>query len=109
MHALIALLLVQAATVTQAVPPPASNGVDAQTVAEKSIPVPMSQSAWAAMTAAERIQYADATVQGLRRNPVLAQCEALTPATIVATLDRESKAGEPLIMAIAKVAYSLCS
>jgi len=44
----------------------------------------------------------------LRRNPVVARCQALTPDVLADGIDREAKAGEPLMMAVAKAAYAVC-
>jgi len=71
-------------------------------------PLPMSNDAWKALDRASKVHYADATIQGLRRNPVVARCQALTPDVLADGIDREAKAGEPLMMAVAKAAYAVC-
>ena len=95
MLALMSLAL-QAATVPAAAPTPSLP------------PAPMRYDAWKAMGREERVRYAEVTIQGLRRNPVLARCPALEPTALAEGIDREAKAGELLILAVAVATYRLC-
>ena len=71
-------------------------------------PLPMNNETWRTLDRTSKVHYADATIQGLRRNPVIARCQALTPDVLAAGVDREARAGEPLMMAVAKAAYAVC-
>jgi hypothetical protein len=77
--------------------------------ADAPLPLPMSLPAWRALSPDDRTRYADATIQGLRRNPTLAQCEALVPGRLAEGIDAVARPGEPLMMAVAAAAYGLCS
>lgn len=94
MHPLIMMAMAQAVTTVAPQPAP--------------LPIPMSPSAWSAMGQVEKLQYADVTIQGLRRNPVLAGCQALTPAALASGIDTSAKTGQPLMMTVAAIAYGLC-
>lgn len=97
MRALLTMLL-QIAAVTPTTP-----------TTTPPLPIPMTQDAWKGLSPADRERYADATIQGLRRNPVLARCEALVPSRLVEGIDAVARPGEPLMMAVAAAAYGLCS
>lgn len=94
MHALIALMLAQATPTVAAADP---------------LPIPMNHREWSSMTHNERLQYADITIQALRRNPVLARCQKLEPAELVRIINAQPAASQPLIMTVAAAAYSLCN
>lgn len=106
-----ALMLLKAASTAVPVPqgvPLATPSPGAGTSAEKPISAPMTKEAWDDMNAIEKRQYADATVQGLRRNGFLAQCQGLTPEAIVTSLDRKEWEGNLLIIGVATAAYGIC-
>lgn len=111
---MLALLiaLAQAAPVA-ASPAPAASPIAvaaaADPTSETPLPLPMNLSAWRALSPADRMRYADATIQGLRRNPTLAQCEALVPSRLAEGIEAVARPGEPLMMAVAAAAYGLCS
>lgn len=80
----------------------------ADIASEKPLPIPMTQNVWQEMSEARKLQYADITIQGLRRNPQLALCENLTSDNLVKQINDQGQQNEPLMMTIARVAYSIC-
>jgi hypothetical protein len=76
--------------------------------AAEIVPVPMTHEAWTGLNKTQKIQYADATIQGLRRNPVMAQCQALEPLKLADMIDARTEKGTALIMTIAGIVYEIC-
>lgn len=72
------------------------------------VAVPMTKPAWDAMTPAQRRRYAQATVDALRRSRAFASCEALSADALEIRIDEAAASGEPLIMAVAAAAYTIC-
>lgn len=72
------------------------------------LPIPMTRGAWEKMDDLQKAQYADITIQGLRRNSFLAECQNLTTENLLNGLKKEDKNEEILVMALARVAYGLC-
>ncbi len=106
---MLLIALAQASPTPAATQAPATPPAVATQQAEMPLPLPMSLSAWRALSPADRMRYADATIQGLRRNPTLAQCEALVPGRLAEGIEAVARPGEPLMMAVAAAAYGLCS
>jgi hypothetical protein len=95
-----------------AVPPagaPVPQAVPASPAGIQAQVAPMRYDAWKQMTAQQRLDYAGVTIQGLRRNPVLARCAALEPRALAEGIDKAATPGELLIMAVATATYRLCS
>lgn len=78
------------------------------THAEEIVPIPMTHEAWVALDKVHKLQYADATIQGLRKNPVMAQCSYLEPMRLAEMIDKRSEKGIALIMTIAGIVYEIC-
>lgn len=95
MLAVLTIILLQAAA---AAPKPAAPLVS----------IPMTRPAWDSMTDSQRHRYAQVTVDALRRSPEFRRCDALSADMLEVKIAEIATTGEPLIMAVASAAYTIC-
>lgn len=72
------------------------------------VAIPMTRPAWDSLTAAQKRRYAQVTIDALRRSPEFKRCPALDADILRIKIDEIATTGQPLIMAVASAAYTIC-